>query len=75
MSMTMTMKFSSFDINHINTMIGEKELKNNVVNEQGTMQNNIECRYRRPAPQKIILIAYKLSISYIHTTYNSLLRH
>ena len=25
-----------------------KAEKNNVVNEQETIQNNIECRYRRP---------------------------
>ena len=42
--------------------------KNNVVNEQETIQNNIECRYRRPTPKKISRIAYKLSIFYIHTT-------
>ena len=45
-----------------------KAKKNNVVNEQETMQNNIKCRYRRPTPSKISLIAYKLSILYIHTT-------
>ena len=49
--MTMTMKISLFDINHLNTMIREnKDEKNNVVNEQETIQNNIECRYRRPTP-------------------------
>ena len=49
MTMTMTMKISLFDINHLNTMIREnKAEKNNVVNEQETIQNNIECRYRRP---------------------------
>ena len=47
----MTMKISLFDINHLNTMIREnKNEKNNVVNEQQTIQNNIECRYRRPTP-------------------------
>ena len=47
--MTMTMKISLFDINHLNTMIREnKAEKINVVNEQETIQNNIECRYRRP---------------------------
>ena len=67
--MTMTMKISLFDINHLNTMIRENKVeKNNVVNEQETVQNNIKCRYRRPTPQKINLIAYKLSIFYIHTT-------
>ena len=49
MTMTMTMKISLFDINHLNTMIREnKAEKNNVVNEQETIQNNIKCRYRRP---------------------------
>ena len=49
----MTMKISLFDINHLNTMIREnKAEKNNVVNEQETIQNNIlvECRYRRLTP-------------------------
>ena len=48
--MTRTMKISLFDINYLNTMIRENktEKKNNVVNEQETIQNNIECRYRRP---------------------------
>ena len=49
----MTMKISLFDINHLNTMsmIREnKAEKNNVVNEQETIQNNIKCRYRRPIP-------------------------
>ena len=65
----MTMKISLFDIKHLNSIIREnKAEKNNVVNEQETIQNNIECRYRRPTPQKISLIAYKLSIFYIHTT-------
>ena len=51
--MTMTMKISLFDINHLNTMIRENETeKNNVVNEQETIQNNIKCRYRRPTPKK-----------------------
>ena len=51
MTMTMTMKTSLFDINHLNTMIREnKTEKNNVVNEQETIQNNIKCRYRRPTP-------------------------
>ena len=69
MTMTMTMKISLFDINHLNTMIRKnKAEKNNVVNEQETIQNNIKCRYRRPTPLKISLIAYKLSIFYIHTT-------
>ena len=49
MTMTMTMKISLFDINHLNTMIRKnKAEKNNVVNEQETIQNNIKCRYRRP---------------------------
>ena len=49
--MTMTMKISLFDINHLNTMKREnKAEKNNVVNEQETTQNNIKCRYRRPTP-------------------------
>ena len=49
--MTMTMKISLFDINHLNTMTREnKAKKNNVVNEQETIQNNIKCRYRRPTP-------------------------
>ena len=47
--MTMTMKISLFDINHLNTMIRENKAENNnVVNEQETIQNNIKCRYRRP---------------------------
>ena len=51
MTMTMTMKISLFDINHLNTMIRKnKAEKNNVVNEQETIQNNIKCRYRRPTP-------------------------
>ena len=45
------MIISLFDINHLNTTIRENKLKkNNVVNEQETIQNNIECRYRRPTP-------------------------
>ena len=41
------MKISLFDINHLNTMISKnKAEKNNVVNEQETIQNNIKCRYR-----------------------------
>ena len=45
------MKISLFDINHLNTMIRKnKAEKNNVVNEQETIQNNIKCRYRRPTP-------------------------
>ena len=52
MTMTMTMKISLFDINHLNTMIRENRAeKNNVVNEQEAIQNNIECRYRRPNPR------------------------
>ena len=36
--MTMTMKIILFDMNHLNTMIGENKLiKNNVLNEQGTI--------------------------------------
>ena len=47
--MTMTTKISLFDINHLNTIIGENKLKNNVVSEQETIQNNnIECRYAGP---------------------------
>ena len=43
----MTMKISLFNTIHLNTMIGEnKAEKNNVVNGQETIQNNIECRYR-----------------------------
>ena len=45
--MTMTMKISLFDINHLRE---NKAEKNNVVNEQETIQNNIKCRYRRPTP-------------------------
>ena len=38
MKMTMTMKISLSDINHLNTMIGgNKDEKNNVVNEQETI--------------------------------------
>ena len=44
----MAMKISLFDINHLNTMISENKVeKNNVVNEQETIQNNIKCPYRR----------------------------
>ena len=44
----MTMKISLFVINYLNKMIREnKAEKNNVVNEQETIQNNIKCRYRR----------------------------
>ena len=54
MTMTMTMKISLFDINHLNTMIRKsKAEKNNVVNEEETMQNNIKCRYRRPTPRQL----------------------
>ena len=42
MKMTMTMTICKFDINHLNTMIGENKPKN-VVNEQETIQNHIEC--------------------------------
>ena len=53
--MTMTMKISLFDINHLNTMIREnKAEKNNAVDEQETIQNNIKCRYRRPTPKKLV---------------------
>ena len=49
MTMTMTMEISLFDIIYLNTMIREDNAKkNNVVNEQETIQNNIECR--RPTP-------------------------
>ena len=42
------MKISLIDINNLNTMIGENIAeKNNVFNEQETLQNNKECRYRR----------------------------
>ena len=51
---TMTMKISLFDINHLNTMILEnKAEKNNVVNEQETMQNNIKCFAGQP-PKKLV---------------------
>ena len=47
----MTVKIGLFDINHLNTMIREnKAKKNQEVNEQETIQNNIECRYHRPTP-------------------------
>ena len=50
-TMTMTIKINVFDINHLNTMIRKnKTEKNNVVTEQETIQNNIECRYRKPTP-------------------------
>ena len=46
-----TLTILQFDINHLNTMIRKnKAEKNNVVNEQETIQNNIKCRYRRPTP-------------------------
>ena len=32
-----------------------KAEKNNVVNEQETIQNNIECRYRRPTPVDLLI--------------------
>ena len=35
-------------------MIGEIKAEKNVVNKQETIQNNIECRYRRPIPKKIV---------------------
>ena len=48
-TMSMIMKISLFDINFLNTMTGKnKAEKNNVVNEQETIQNTIECRYRKP---------------------------
>ena len=31
-----------------------KTEKNNVVNEQETIQNNIKCRYRRPTPKTLV---------------------
>ena len=42
MTVTMTIKLSLFDINHLHTMIGENkaEKKINVVNEKETIQNN-----------------------------------
>ena len=44
-------EISLFDIHHLNTMIRENTAeKNNVVNEQETIQNNIECRYRKSTP-------------------------
>ena len=56
MTMKMTMKISLFDINHLNTMIREnKTEKNNVVNEQETIQNKIKCRYRRPTCDWLIM--------------------
>ena len=67
--MTITMKISLFDINHLNTMIREnKAEKNNVVNEQETIQNNMIVDIAGQPLKKISLIAYKLSIFYIHTT-------
>ena len=44
------MNVSLFDTNHLNTMIGENKAENIVVNEQEAIQNNMECRYRRPTP-------------------------
>ena len=56
MTMTMTMKICIFHNNHLNTMIGKiKPKTNNVVNEQETIQNNIECRYRRPTIKCILI--------------------
>ena len=49
-TMTMTMKISVFDINHLNTIRKNKAEKNNVVTKQETIQDNIECRYRKPTP-------------------------
>ena len=44
--MTMTMKIRLFDINHLNTMIGENKLKkNNVFNEQETIQRMSISQY------------------------------
>ena len=41
MPSTITMKISLYDINHLKTMTGgNKAEKNNVVNEQETIQNN-----------------------------------
>ena len=49
MALTITMKISLLDINHLNTILREiKAEKDNVVNELETMQNNKVCRYRRP---------------------------
>ena len=48
MTMIMIMKISLFDINHLNTVIGENKAENNnVVNEQETIPNRTVCRYRR----------------------------
>ena len=45
--MTMTIKISLVDINHLNTTIGENKAENNnVVNEQETIENNKVRRYR-----------------------------
>ena len=49
MALTITMKISLLDINHLNTIPREiKAEKDNVVNELETMQNNKVCQYRRP---------------------------
>ena len=43
MTMTMTIKIRLFDNNQLNTMIREKKAEqNNVVNEQETIQNNVD---------------------------------
>ena len=45
----MTMKLSLFDINHLNTMIRDNNAeKNNVVNDQETIQSKKVCRSRKP---------------------------
>ena len=49
MTLTITMKISLLDINHLNAILREiKAEKDNVVNELETMQNKTVCRYRRP---------------------------
>ena len=61
--MTMTMKISLFDTNHLNAMLGKNNLKKNIVVNVYPYKNKIECRYRRPIPYKISLIAYKVLFS------------
>ena len=59
MTITMTLKISLFDINLLNTMLREnKTEKNNVVNEEEIIPNNIECRYRWPTLLRTTLLSY-----------------
>ena len=63
------MKISLFDINQINSVIGENKLKNIMwlMNRRPYKTiHNVDIAGQ--PPKNISLIAYKLSIFYIHTT-------